>query len=86
MSELREHNDTPGCNVLVTGPCVREVIMLATERCEDVTPVCPHCKGNVTRILFRELESDWGRRLVYFCPECHCVLGVSHRKGPMFGI
>jgi hypothetical protein len=60
--------------------------MLATERCENVTPVCPHCKKNVTRILFRELESDWGRRLVYFCPECRCVLGVSHRKGPMFGM
>ncbi|MBN1461760.1 MAG: hypothetical protein JXA57_19695 [Armatimonadetes bacterium] len=60
--------------------------MLKTERSEDITPLCPHCKKQLTRVLFRELAHDWGPRLIYFCPECHCVLGVSHRKGPMFGL
>lgn len=47
----------------------------------DITPICPHCNTQLTSVAFRELRAFLGRRYVYFCPHCHKVLGVSHRKG-----
>jgi hypothetical protein len=60
-------------------------MMITVEKKEDMQPVCPHCKVELTKIFFRDLKYDWGKRYVYFCPECRACLGVSHRKGPMFG-
>ncbi len=60
--------------------------MMTAEKREDVTPLCPHCRKNLTRVWYRELEPDLGKRLIYFCPECRCCLGVSHRKGITFGL
>jgi len=51
----------------------------------DVTPICPHCQTQLTALAFRELRAFLGRRYVYFCPNCHKVLGVSHRKGFWMG-
>jgi uncharacterized protein with PIN domain len=51
----------------------------------DVTPLCPHCSAQLTAIAFRELRAFLGRRYIYFCPNCHKVLGVSHRKGFWMG-
>ena len=31
------------------------------------------------------LNSLFGKRYIYFCPECRKVLGVSHRKGFWMG-
>ena len=59
--------------------------MIPTEKKDDVSPVCPHCKTEITRLWYRELPKDLGKRVVYFCPECLCCLGVSHRKGLTFG-
>lgn len=51
----------------------------------DVIPVCPHCNTQLSALAFRELRAFLGRRYVYFCPNCHKVLGVSHRKGFWMG-
>ncbi|MBU0985035.1 MAG: hypothetical protein KKA42_14270 [candidate division Zixibacteria bacterium] len=59
--------------------------MMHFERREDVMPVCPHCKKEIARVLFREMKGDLGKRSLYFCSECRAVLGVSHRKGLTFG-
>jgi uncharacterized protein YbaR (Trm112 family) len=51
----------------------------------DVVPLCPHCKGDLHNIAYRELSGMFGKRYVYFCPNCRSVLGVSHRKGFWMG-
>jgi len=52
---------------------------------EDVTPLCPHCGKTLREIWARRLESLFGKRYVYFCPDCRKVLSVSHRKGFWMG-
>jgi uncharacterized protein with PIN domain len=52
---------------------------------EDVNPLCPHCNTQLADIWHRELRGMLGRRYIYFCPHCHKVLGVSHRKGFWMG-
>ncbi len=59
--------------------------MIPTEKKDDVVPLCPHCKAELARLWFRELPKDLGKRVIYFCPECRCCLGISHRKGLTFG-
>ncbi len=58
---------------------------MPVEEKEDVDPICPHCKKKLLKIWYREVESLFGRRYVYFCPNCRKVLGVSHRKGFWMG-
>jgi len=59
--------------------------MIPTEEHEEINPVCPHCKKEILRVFFRELLTVFGKRYIYFCPECRSVLGVSHRKGFWMG-
>jgi hypothetical protein len=59
--------------------------MLQVEEKNDVLPICPHCAKELTKIWRRGLESFFGKRYIYFCPECKKVLGVSHRKGFWMG-
>jgi predicted RNA-binding Zn-ribbon protein involved in translation (DUF1610 family) len=59
--------------------------MLPVEEKTDVYPICPHCGKELMRIWCRPLESFFGKRYIYFCPECRKVLGVSHRKGFWMG-
>jgi predicted RNA-binding Zn-ribbon protein involved in translation (DUF1610 family) len=59
--------------------------MIPSEEKEDVTPLCPHCGEGITRIWFREVETFFGKRYIYFCPKCLKTLGISHRKGFWMG-
>ncbi len=59
--------------------------MLPVQEKEDVYPICPHCGKELTHIWCRPLESFFGKRYIYFCPDCRKVLGVSHRKGFWMG-
>ena len=52
---------------------------------EDVYPMCPHGERQLTSIWRRALESVFGKRYVYFCPDCKKVLGISQRKGFWMG-
>ena len=59
--------------------------MIQTEEKEDIYPVCPHCKTELTTLWYRQLMKDMGKRCIYFCPKCHSCLGISHRKGLTMG-
>lgn len=59
--------------------------MIRLEEKNDVLPICPHCKSAIQKLLFQELETFLGKRNLYFCPNCHATLGVSHRKGFWMG-
>jgi len=59
--------------------------MIFFEKNNDVSPICPHCKREITKVCYRELGGDLGKRCLYFCPTCKACLGVSHRKGLTFG-
>jgi len=55
---------------------------LPVDERNDFEPVCPHCGKELDRLIARKLASSmFSKRLVYCCPHCHKVLGVSHRKG-----
>ena len=55
---------------------------IPVEETDDFTPVCPHCGEDLHRLLARMLSSSFlSRRLVYCCPKCRKVLGITHRKG-----
>ena len=58
--------------------------MESVER-NEVTPLCPYCEQGVSTIHHRSVKAFWGRRYVYFCPNCSRILGVSHRKGFWMG-
>ena len=51
----------------------------------DVAPICPHCETTLTSIFCRRLSSVFGKRYIFFCPNCRKVLGISHRKGFWMG-
>jgi len=55
--------------------------MIAFEKKDEVTPICPHCKKELTNVWFQQIKGDLGKRCIYFCPQCKSSLGVSHRKG-----
>jgi len=59
--------------------------MIPTEEHEKINPLCPHCKKEIFKMFFREMFTVFGKRYIYFCPECKSVLGVSHRKGFWMG-
>jgi len=59
--------------------------MLKTVEKNDINPVCPHCEQELNTIYSQQMESTFGKRYIYFCPECKKVLGVSHRKGFWMG-
>jgi hypothetical protein len=55
---------------------------LPVEERDDIKPVCPHCDKQLGKLMARKLQASFlSRRLVYCCPYCYKVLGVSHRKG-----
>lgn len=58
---------------------------MTLEEKNDVNPICPHCNKQLFKIWYREVESFFGKRYVYFCPECRKVLSISHRKGFWMG-
>jgi transposase-like protein len=51
----------------------------------DVKPVCPHCKSEVSSIHYQKMSGVFGKKFIYFCPNCKSVLGISHRKGFWMG-
>lgn len=51
----------------------------------DQQPVCAQCKNILTTIWTQELSGLFGKRYIYFCPQCRSVLGISHRKGFWMG-
>jgi hypothetical protein len=59
--------------------------MITAKERPDVSPVCPHCKNELSNVWFRRIESLLGKRYLYFCPTCRSCLGVSHRKGFWMG-
>jgi uncharacterized protein with PIN domain len=59
--------------------------MLELESSPEIDPICPHCSTPLRKVLCKGLRGMLGRRFIYFCPHCHKVLGVSHRKGFWMG-
>ena len=51
----------------------------------DIVPICPHDDAQLNLVYGSGLESTFGKRYIYFCPNCHKVLGLSHRKGFRIG-
>lgn len=58
---------------------------IQVEEVTDVDPLCPHCEHAIRRVLVKRVEAFLGVRLLYFCPDCRKVLGISHRKGFWMG-
>jgi len=55
---------------------------IPVEERDDFKPICPHCERELDSLYARNLSASFAsRRLVYCCPHCRKVLGVSHRKG-----
>ena len=59
--------------------------MIPVLETKDLIPICPHCQAQIQSVYAHELQSQFGRRYIYFCPQCRKVLGVSHRKGFWMG-
>lgn len=58
------------------------MLELAVEERDDFQPICPHCDKVLDRLIARKLSASvFSKRLIYACPECRKVLGVTHRKG-----
>ncbi|NOT09646.1 MAG: hypothetical protein HOP28_15750 [Gemmatimonadales bacterium] len=52
---------------------------LKLEERDDLAPVCPHCAEPLEKLFFRQIrELMAGKRLAYFCPHCHRLLGLTH--------
>lgn len=60
--------------------------MVTFEKTENILPICPNCKKEISKILYQEVKGDLGKRSIYFCSECKNSLGISHRKGLTFGM
>ena len=54
-------------------------------KADDVAPLCPYCNAEIKTILYKEIYGTFGRRFLYFCPDCRKTLGISHRKGLLMG-
>jgi len=55
---------------------------ISVEEREDFLPVCPYCNAQLDRLAAKKLTASFlSRRLIYACPYCLKVLGISHRKG-----
>ncbi len=59
--------------------------MIDIEERDEVQPLCPHCERALRTVWYRQLKGVFGRRYLYFCSDCHKVLGISHRKGFWMG-
>jgi hypothetical protein len=59
--------------------------MIECTRREDVVPICPHCAQPIREVWHREVAAFFGKRYIYFCPNCVKVLSISHRKGFWMG-
>jgi len=59
--------------------------MIQVEEKNDIVPKCPHCKANLSTVYTQQIFGLFGKRYIYFCPDCKSVLGVSHRKGFWMG-
>ncbi len=48
----------------------------------SITPICPWCETQLDEIYKRSngLGFFVGRNVVYFCPDCHKVLGVGQSR------
>lgn len=48
----------------------------------DLSPLCPHCEAELTQVFRRGIGFPLGegRTLVYFCPDCHHVLGFAQGR------
>jgi len=56
---------------------------LPTEERDDFVPICPHGDKQIEHIMARRTNSTLlSKRLVYCCPVCRKVLGVSDRHKP----
>ena len=51
--------------------------MIAFEKNEQVIPICPHCKKELTKVQFQQIKGDLGKHRIYFCLQCRSTLGVS---------
>ncbi len=77
-----------GCHTLsaLTRRSYQEQRMFTLESTDTESPVCPYCKVELEKLLYREVKGDLGKRCVFFCPKCRACLGVSHRKGLTMGL
>lgn len=48
----------------------------------DLAPICPFCELKLTEVYRRGIGFPLGegRTLVYFCPQCHKVLGFAQGR------
>ncbi len=58
---------------------------IQAEEATNEEPLCPHCEEELSRVLLKRINSMLGVRYLYFCPNCHKALGISHRKGFWMG-
>ena len=49
---------------------------------EDLTPLCPHCEGELNEVYRKGkgFPLGQGRTLVYFCPLCRKALGFAQGR------
>ena len=40
----------------------------------DIGPKCGHCKIDLELVWYQELRGAFGRRYIYYCPNCQAVL------------
>ena len=59
--------------------------MIGSVEKTEVLPICPHCERELNTVWYQNVHGVFGKRYIYFCPECRKVLGVSHRKGFWMG-
>ncbi|MEJ2079650.1 MAG: hypothetical protein P8Z74_16875 [Acidobacteriota bacterium] len=59
--------------------------MIPADERDDLDPVCPHCGAVISRLGFRQVQTIFGKRFIYFCLACRACLGISHRKGFWMG-
>lgn len=59
--------------------------MISSREVEHENPICPHCEKEVRQVLYKQVQSTFGKRYMYFCDNCKKVLGVTQRKGFWMG-
>lgn len=48
-------------------------------------PVCPHCEKEIRQVLYKRVQSTFGKSYLYFCDSCKKTLGITQRKGFWMG-
>ena len=57
---------------------------IQVEERQVFAPVCPFCEKRLSKVIAQKLASSFlSKRMLFCCPHCHKVLGVTHRKGLM---